>query len=209
MRFETPLAASLPVEWVPWLALVGATFIAIGALVGVILSNKTTLKTSRQEREDARRRDFLQWRRDVMLRLGTEVVDAASEAIDEYSKVASLFTDPITPTSLEPVDRASRRIAATETLRLLGAYDAATRCIELRDMMLAAELMNAAKELHGALRDDRDAGLSYEQITEATKATECRFYERLRQVQVALRGFGQAAESELRQLNPPEPPCVV
>jgi hypothetical protein len=202
-------APPLPVEianhtewWVQWLPLVGSAFVAIATLIGVILSNRTTLKISRQEREDARHRDHLQWRREELRRLGTEVVRAASDAIDEYSKVANLIDQPITPVSMGPVDQASRVVAANaEILRFLGAYDAARCCIELRDLMLNSDLALSAKRCHTILQRDRAAGLSYENRTEDRKAAESDFAGRLREVQVSLRGVGYAVEEELRQLG--------
>jgi hypothetical protein len=185
-----------------WLPLAGSTLVAIAALVGVILSNRTTLKISRQEREEARERDYLQWRREELRRLGTEVVRAASDAVDEYSKIASLIDQPITNASVEPVDRASRLVAANaEILRFQGAYDAARCCIELRDSIMDADLAKSAKRCHVMLRGDRDAGLSYETHREETKAAESDLSARLREVQVSLRRVGEAVEQELRQLK--------
>lgn len=200
----------LPVEitshtewWVQWLPLTGSALVAMAAVVGVILSNKTILEISRQEREEARQRDFLQWRREELRRLGSEVVEAAVEAINEYDKLPTLLDEPITRASLDPIDRACRRLAANaETLRFLIAPVTATRCIELHDLILSRELMEAANKYRAALGRDKEAGLSPQAPSEATRAAESDFNEHLQQVRVALRRVGEAVESALRQVNP-------
>lgn len=208
-----PLTAPPPVEitnhtewWVQWLPVAGSALLAIGALVGVVLSNRMTLKISRQEREGARQlsrldreaarqRDYLQWRRETLSRLGTEVVEAAVEAIDEYGKFVNISTTMIADSP--HIDRACRRIAANgEALRLLSAPVCATGCVELRDSIMDDELNKAANEYRG-----RKAGLT----DEVTREAKARFDEGLRLIQVALQGVVGAVESALRQLNPPEP----
>ena len=205
-----PLTAPPPVEitnhteWVQWLPVAGSALLAIGALVGVVLSNRMTLKISRQEREDARRRDYLQWRREELRRLGTEVVRAARGVIDEYGKVASLVNQPIDETTVAPIEQAARPIAAdAEILGFLGADDAARRCIELHEVVMGIDLIKAVREHQASLRQDRANGLLYEQASDARQEAEAKLTDRLMAVQVAIRHFAHAVESELRQLNPP------
>lgn len=54
--------------WLPWLPVLGSFLVAIAALVSVILSNRTNRaaitasdKRAREDRHDARTRDFRTW----------------------------------------------------------------------------------------------------------------------------------------------------
>jgi hypothetical protein len=201
--------------WVLWLPLAGSALVAVGAIIGVVLSNRTTLEVSRQEREGARQRDYLQWRRQELRRLGGEVVQAGVDAVDEYTMLPARDF-PITKTRLGPIYGACRRIAANgETLRFLAAPVNAARCFELRDLILGQELMSAAKEYQAVRQRDREAGLSAQEPSREAVEAESDFHRQLQQVWAKLRGFGQALESALgqldpplRQLDPPEPPAL-
>jgi hypothetical protein len=146
------------------------------------------------------------WRREELRRLGTEVVRDAQFAIDDYSMLSGLLEQPISTTSVEPIDRATRQIGANaEILRFLGAYDAAKHCINVHDLLLDRDLMKAVKVFKSALARDRAAGLPFDSFSDAGKEAESEMEKYLRRVQIALRNFGYAVESELRQLKPPEP----
>jgi hypothetical protein len=205
-------SAPLPVEitnhtewWVQWLPLVASALVAIATLIGVVLSNRTTLRISRREREDVRQRDFVTWRRKELQRLGTEVVRAARGVIDEYGKAASLVDQPTDAMTLGPIELSARPIAAdAEILRFLGAYDAAGRCIKLHSFVTGLPLLKAVQRHKAALLQDRAAGLRYEQPSEALQAAKAELTDLLMEVQVGIRHFGYAIESDLRQLDPPE-----
>jgi hypothetical protein len=203
----------LPVEitnhtdwWVQLLPVAGPTVVAIFALIGVILANKTTVKVSRQEREDARERDYLQWRREALRQLGAEIMEAAVEAIDEYSKLPGLFEQPVTPNAMEPIDRTCRRIAANgEKLSFLTAPLNAERCTRLRELMINDEL---TKEYRAVLERDKEAGQSSLRVRVLSTDSKARFEERVHEVKKALKGVAVALEAALKQLDPPKPPTL-
>ena len=132
----------LPVEvtnhtswWVYLIPVAGPTIVAILALYGVVRSNRTTVEVSRKEREDARLRDYLQWRRAELRRLGGEAVNAAFEAIDEYTKLP--YRDELfTKNDLGRVQEACRRLSANgEMLHALRAPITGDRCLGLRELL--------------------------------------------------------------------------
>lgn len=206
-------AIPLPVEivnhtdpWVQLLPVAGPTVVAIFALIGVILANKTTVKVSRQEREDARERDYLQWRREALRQLGAEIMEAAVEAIDEYSELPGLFEQPVKPDALKCIDRTCRRLAANgEKLRFLTAPVNADRCAELCDLIINDEL---TKEYRAVLERDKEAGQTSLRIRVLSAESKDSFETRVQKVKEARKGVGSALESALRQLDPSKPPAT-
>jgi hypothetical protein len=199
IRVASTATTTLPndTEWwiVQWLPLA----VAVIALGGVVWSNRKTSQNAKAEREDARERDYVTWRRGELQKLGSEVVKSARGIIDDYGKVASLVDQPLDQHNIGPIEQAARPIAAdAEILLFHGAYEAAKWCIELHNVVTSVGLLKAVRLHQAALRQDRFGRRTYEQPSEARKTAEADLTEYLMQVQIGIRNFASAMEDELR-----------
>jgi hypothetical protein len=213
-------AAPFPVEifnhstWTLWLPTASALLVALIALGGVLWSNRFALEISRQDRHDARTREFLAWQRDTLLRIGTEVIAASIEAFDAFGRL--VYEDkPVSIENIGALDQANRLIKAdTASQRLIGAHEAADRCNKLSSAVNSGELMDAALQLKLSyshdLKEGRDAGkLSTsgsddDWLSDATKAARAKFNDLTGHISDARNDVGQAIESALLRLQPPQ-----
>lgn len=199
-----------------WLPLITAMIIASVALVGVVVSNRTNRRAieaaderSRTELRESRDRDFRSWQRDTLLRLGDEVVEAAIDAYDEYSKAIALgprWGQEDFQASMEIIDARSRKIGANVArLRLIGAHQTADRCVALRSAINHKELVGSIIEAARAMQNRVGAALhgQTEQFDANMDETVLRRDGRLAGVEAARAAFGLAVEQELARTNAP------
>lgn len=189
------------------------------ALFGVFLSNRTNRKAidaaderSRTELSESRDRDFRTWRRDTLLKLADEVVEAAIDAGAEYAKAVQLgptWDQEQFRASIEIVDARGRRIGASiARLRLIGAHEAANRCVKLRDAINHRDLVRTLIEAATAPKSQISAALhgnAESLIAEVGAAQQLRD-TLLGEIELARGAFGEAVEQELARTNQPLSP---
>jgi hypothetical protein len=221
----------LPVEitnhadwWQPYIpplvGLLASLIVAAVAYRGVVLSNETNKaaitasdERSKQERIDARRREFLEWHRETLLHIGTETLAASVDCYDEWNRLANSPVELLSDETMEPIHNAGRRIEAnSQRLRLLGAYALGKLVSDLRKAINDERVLPAAYALNKARREDAAtqiiAGKPHPFVASDTaKAAEAEFGECLKRIGVLMGRFGQAMEMQLRLFNPsPFPP---
>ena len=198
--------------WLGPLLLFGASLVASGvAFFGIRASNRTNRAAivaaddrATTDRAADRDKNFRTWQRDTLLRLSSEVIEAALNCEDDYRRIGYMPT-PMTLESADPIEQAGRRIGVCGlNMRLIGAHVAADRCRDLRSVSNSRSLLGAMLEFHKVYlqsldpQNVNDAGLH---ATVAEKRTE---FEGLLGYLNNVRGdFGETVESELRRLAIP------
>jgi hypothetical protein len=218
-------------SWVLWLSTASALVVSLIALGGVIWTivaadnrakqdrenadsrakqdREDAAERSRLDREDAREREFVRWRREAILRLGTEIMEATIDAQDEYNRL-TYSKKPIAIEDLGQLDRAGRRVGTNAaSLRLLSAHDVAERCAELRNAINNRDLVRAMYELNAAFRrdltkPDPERPKTADDLSDYTKAVTTKFNDLLDAIPVAQTQVRKAIEDELGQLNSDE-----
>lgn len=167
-----------------------------------------------------RERDSRNWQRDTLVRIGTDVVQSAVDAVGELAKFAHAGK-PVGREKLDPYINAARRITAhAESLELLGAGEAAALCRVLEDALTEDDLWNTAFELNRSLGRDREspqareADMEYDQVFISPKSRELtsRFRGLTSNITRARTQFNDAVKRELGRLNlgdPSSPPSSV
>lgn len=235
----TALATSpLPVEitthtdWrVVWLPFAGSALLFLGAMITVWRTNRASAKRSAKELDRAgirhksemcaldrrskaeieatRERDSRNWRRDTLLRLGTDTVQYAIDARSELSKAANSMR-PLTRDQLDPVVRAAAKVNANaESLDLLGAGEAAALCRVLYETLIDEDLWNAAFALNRSLGRDAESpeaqgrDVEYDEIFVSTDTREClsRLGDLLSVITRSRAQFNAAIKDELDRLD--------
>jgi hypothetical protein len=159
------------------------------------------------DRGDAHDRDFRLWQRDNLLRLSADVIDSAVQARDEFFEIAHGLEDVVWEKSRN-VDQWSRKVGANSaTLRLIGAYATADRCINLRNTMNDRTLINNLyefnKDWHRGLENQMSQGnFEDDQNTDWVVSARAEFDAGLRRIDEAREAFGAAVERELRRFDP-------
>jgi hypothetical protein len=190
--------------WAQWLPPAITLLVAFIALGGVIRSNNAADKRGKQDREDARERDFVLWQREAVLRAGTEALEASIAARGQYTRLAHDTNIDIKQEHLAPVLHAVARVeTAAEILRLLGAKDGSEWCTRLYEAMGARDITSAMFELNAAYSEDFSA--KREAKSDATEAAAYRFKKVMRPIESAQAKFNAAIEGELHRLRPVEP----
>lgn len=143
--------------WLGPLLLFGASLAATGvAFLGILKSNKTNREAiaaadnrAKDDRADARQRDFDTWRRDAIAKAAVDAMNAAVQAYECYStspgRMRSLASqgDP-----LETVTNAAWLIfTSAQVLGLIGAKHAAAQCFHMRNAVVDNRLREYAAQL--------------------------------------------------------------
>lgn len=149
----------LPVEivnhtnWLSqWLPAFSSATVALIALGGVLWSNRRADKRSKQDREDARHRGILDWKRGQILRLGAEAIEAFTPV---YGYYFGLFVDtavvriPGDWTYADETPRERIHLVAV-SLSLLSADDAAEKAAKLREAVEHLALLVIAMDVESA-----------------------------------------------------------
>lgn len=197
--------------WLPFItAIVGSAV----ALFGVFWSNRTNRKAidaadarAKADRQIAHDRDFRLWQRDTLLRLADEVVGAAIEAHNEYTKMMALahtLDEDGFNTLGTNIDVAGRKIAANiARLGLIGAHQTAERAKVLRATINDSELIGAIFDVASAPKMVVSAQL-HDKEDELNAYTAERLAQRdelLERINIARAHFGQTVERELALAN--------
>jgi hypothetical protein len=117
------MEASSPWSWL------APTLIFIGAMITLYVTNRR-----------ADRREWNKWRRDTLLKLCADAVDASYEAETAYENGTTMDEADFAKVRFEAATKAARRITSvTEQLNLVGASFLAQTC---RDMRAAVDRIN-------------------------------------------------------------------
>lgn len=152
--------------WIPWLPVLGSLIVAVAAVIGVMVSNKTNIKAidaadmrAQNAREESQRRDsqarlrdaereFRIWRRNTIMRIAGDISGAALSAVDAFQDIATHETSRADdPGTLAPFEEAVRSIhALASSLLFIGERDLAEMAKEfsydLRDKTLKRRIVN-------------------------------------------------------------------
>jgi hypothetical protein len=162
-------------------------------------------RRTKAEIDATRERDSLNWRRDQVLRIGTDVIQSASDARAALSDAAS-SRRPMTREALPPILKAANRIAVNaDSLELLGANHAAALSRVLADTIGQQELWDTAYSLNRSSARDADRpeaqGLDREYdevfISSETRELSEQFLRQLSLIAGAHADFNQAVKDEL------------
>jgi hypothetical protein len=197
----------------PFVGLLASLIVAGVAYRGVILSNRTNLvaitaaderskqdrldaqERCKQDREDAHQREFRAWKREMILRLGTEAMEAFISAHVLFIKFGYSGTRMTREEFEPPVTQAALRITETAmTLQLLGVDEAAELCVELSGAISNTDILDATLALNTA----RHVGDPTIGIDEAT----ARFDEVTKLLASAQAEFRVAIQIEMDRLSP-------
>lgn len=142
------MGESLP--W-PWLA---PTLIFIGAMITLYVTNRR-----------ADRREWNKWRRDTLLRICADAVDASYEAEAAYEDGTTMTEDDFGKVRFGSASKAATRITGTaEQLNLVGAHFLAQTC---RDMKVAVDhISRPAWGLRVARTNEKNARMRANEVME-------------------------------------------
>lgn len=189
----------LPVEitnhtdpWAQWLPPAITLLVGIIALAGAVWGIRA-----------GARQEHRKWEHETILRLGTEALDASITALDVYGSVGHSTSLVTSADEFEPARRAVATIQMSgAALRLLGANEAASWSVTLRDAFLDDEssMMQAAMALNRAYYDEKEAGES--EPSEARAKALAHYQGLLRRLSSAQGGFEAALKQELKRRRP-------
>lgn len=189
----------LPVEitnrtdpWALWLPPAITLLVGIIALAGAVWSIRA-----------GARQEHRKWEHETILRLGTEALDASITAMDVYSSVGRSRSLVTSADEFEPARRAVAKIQMSGVaLRLLGANEAATWSVTLREAFLDDEssMMAAAFSLNRAYYDEKESEES--EASEARTQALAHYQSLLSRLSSAQGGFEEALRLELKRRRP-------
>lgn len=169
------------------------------------------LDRARDDRHAARQRDSDTWRRDMLLRIGSEILEAAF-AIEDRHRAISYATVPAElPPHLDAIEEQGNRISSGFfKLRLIGSHELADLCRGIRGAFGSRELQSASLECHREMRCSREPENANNLSAEAGAVLlRERLELLLRPAANAREAFGDLVERELQTLSTPdlEPPA--
>jgi hypothetical protein len=156
--------------WQLWLPVLTAFIVAAVAYAGVVKSNRTNgiaIKAadqrSRDEMKESRDRDFRQWRRDNLMRLGTDAVGIAIKTVDHFNTATNEEGDPTDDLfqkkwmkTLEPVRSWGADIEiSSRALRMIDADDPAKACRSLSQVVTSAGVSSLPHSYNAVLNGSR------------------------------------------------------
>lgn len=159
-----------------WLTSFGpAVLLFFASMITLWMTIKTTNQRAQDDRDAAnlranedrnasRERDRLTWRRDTLLRLATETMSAAITAHQQYRRALDLPEHAEAGAGwLDRITDAGKVItSASTTLQIIGATEAASECMHLRNAVMDDELLQLVSENARRLKHHRER---FDQLT--------------------------------------------
>lgn len=142
---QTPL-------WVSLLPFAGSVLLFVAAMVTLAFTIRSTNKRAKEDRvaaqvlavadrDAAREKDRIAWRRDTLLRLATEAMSATVTATEQYRRVRDSPEKADVSRLLDRITAAGEVIlSASTTLSILGATESASECQYLYGAVTDKEL---------------------------------------------------------------------
>lgn len=154
MMFGGPAEPSIWVWLAPILAFCGTLLLFGGSMITLWRTNKAADRRAKEARDMERERDGLLWRRDTLLRISEEIVDAAMGANEiYYSILTEGYNEEAKP--METVDHHVRRIHTyLLRLRLIDAEGPAESCSALHTALNRSGL---GKLITDAIEHERES----------------------------------------------------
>jgi hypothetical protein len=187
----------------PVLTFLGSVLLFAGSLIVLHRTNQAADRRAADERQNERERDFRLFQRDVLLRLGDEVVEAAIETWDQFVEVRH-SPDPLTDEPFAEIDVWNRKIAGNVVrLSLISADQTSKCCIALRDAIDDPELRKAILELDVVDRDTVRAQLHGKEAERLARQQELRteFARLMKSLDDARNAFSESVQRELPRTN--------
>lgn len=184
-------SSSVWVWLAPVLTFCGSLVVAAVALITVWQTNKR-----------ADMRELNQWRRDHLLRLGVEVTECSSTAMDEIHSIAEEY-DSLSAKDIEQrADRVDewvlKIISGRHALKLIGSESPAESADNLWEQINKPELRRGALTYRTFRR--RDRGASQQELETAKN----QFEEQWQAVKTAHNNFTDAVERDITRLKKPK-----
>ena len=212
--------------WQQWMPVLTALLVAWVAYAGVVKSNRSNDVRFARELVESRHRDFRLWRRDNLLRLGSEAVAAAQNSLHELTKISHAVGHDDTvdaredaalwQTKLQPIAGWGASIDVTaRAFRMLDATNSATWCGKLSEAVMKAHdepgvFMTYNKSMlieYDALEEAEQQGevdrlrAMRDTNKEIFESAKRKYADLLGSIDAALEMFQSAVEEELKQVN--------